>query len=340
MSLLFPSATHCEISDKYTGPYLTVVIDTEEEFPWHERFNRSNRSVDCIQQQYLAQDIFREYGIVPTYVIDHPVVDDDRAVEVLKEWADKGECLIGTHLHPWVNPPYDEEVNEYNSYPGNLPPALEAEKLRILTGYIEERFGHRPVVYKAGRYGVGANTEKTLQDLGYQVDCSVVPYTNLSREQGPDFRGLAGEPFWINKEQGLFEVPLTRDFPGLLSGVLPDLGPRIYDQIASGLFLKCRVPGILARLGLMERIPLTPEGVSVEEHKRLTEYLVKRHHRFFSYTYHSSTLLVGGSPYAQNEAERNSFVERIDRFLDFFVNVCGGQSATPLQIRDMALEKL
>src|SRR3546814_20419106 len=55
------------------------------------------------------------------------------AVEVLKSFCDRGECRIGAHLHPWVNPPHREVVNAVNSYPGNLPPELERAKLTALT---------------------------------------------------------------------------------------------------------------------------------------------------------------------------------------------------------------
>ena len=47
---------------------------------------------------------------------------------------------IGAHLHPWVNPPFVESVSNYNSYPGNLPGALERAKLHKLTSRIEQSF--------------------------------------------------------------------------------------------------------------------------------------------------------------------------------------------------------
>ncbi len=43
-------------------------------------------------------------------------------------------------------------------YPGNLGFDSELAKLGLLTETIAEAFSARPVIYKAGRYGVGKDT--------------------------------------------------------------------------------------------------------------------------------------------------------------------------------------
>ena len=67
-----------------------------------------------------------------------------------------------------MNPPHDEEVITFNSFAGNLPMALERAKINDLTDTIEAAFGRRPVVYRAGRYGVGPNTAELLEEAGYR----------------------------------------------------------------------------------------------------------------------------------------------------------------------------
>src|SRR5690606_17022912 len=129
-------------------PLLLVVIDTEEEFDWHAPHDRNSRSVECIGEQHHAQEIFARHDLVPTYVVDHPVATTPASAEVFCKWAEEGTCIIGAHLHPWVNPPDREEVNARNSYPGNLPMALEREKLAILTEAIAANIGQRPTIYK------------------------------------------------------------------------------------------------------------------------------------------------------------------------------------------------
>ena len=269
-------------------PQLLVIIDTEEEFDWGQPVARENTSVETIDAQHRAQEIFGRYGIVPTYVVDYPVAATESSSRVLKAFLDAGECEIGTHLHPWVSPPYDEEVNARNSYPGNLPPALEREKLERLTEAIQGAFGMQPTVYKAGRYGVGPATASILEDLGYEIDVSVVPRTSYTADGGPDFRDYDERPFWFGSDRDLLEIPLSCGF----AGTLTSLGPSAHPLLTSPLGMALHVPGVFARLRLIERITLTPEGIDHAAHRRLTRSLLKHGCKIFCFTYHSPSLEV------------------------------------------------
>lgn len=319
------------ILPKDHSPLLLVIIDTEEEFDWARPHARENTSVSAIAAQGLAQEVFDRHGIVPTYVIDYPVATTPAAVETLKAFADRGRCLIGAHLHPWVNPPYDEEVTTHNTYPGNLPAALERQKLENLTAAIETGFGARPVVYKAGRYGVGPATARILEDLGYRIDASVVPYTRFTDDGGPDFSLAGFQPSWFGSKGEMLEIPLSCGFCGLLRSSGATLFPRVSDRAG----MRFRLPGILARSGLLERIRLTPEGVTLEENKRLARSLYEQGCRIFSLTYHSPSLVPGMTPYVSSERELSRFLEIMDRFFTFFREELGGEPSDPLAIYDL-----
>src|SRR5262249_17722148 len=147
---------------------------------------------------------------------------------LLEFLADKS-CEIGAQLHPWINPPLDEPLTLHNSFPGNLPEALEFEKLRILTLTIENNFGRRPILYRAGRYGAGPATAAALDRVGYRIDCSVVPYHDFRPKQGPDYRAAPDSPYWFGPANNILEIPVTVGITGgaasPLSGRLP-----IYDS--------------------------------------------------------------------------------------------------------------
>src|SRR5688572_15214459 len=119
------------------------------------------------------QERFRRRGVKCVHLVDHPIAADPQSVAMLRGWLERDEISVGTQLHPWVNPPHDEEVNTYNSFVGNLSISLECSKIENLTGTIESAFGRRPIVYRAGRYGVGPNTAALLQATGYEADVSV-----------------------------------------------------------------------------------------------------------------------------------------------------------------------
>ena len=309
-------------------PLLLVVIDTEEEFDWRRPHSRENTSVTAISAQGLAQEIFSRYGIIPTYVIDYPVASNPAAVKALRQFADRDACRIGTHLHPWVNPPHTEAVTAFNSYPGNLSPALERAKLEVLTATITQAFGTRPTVYKAGRYGVGPATSQILEDLAYKIDVSVVPYTSFASDGGPDFSALGFEPWWFGSKGDLLEIPLSCGFHGWLRSV----GPTLYPRASSDAGMRMRLPGILARSGLLERIRLTPEGVDLAANLRLAHSLYRQGCRIFSFSYHSPSLVPGFTPYVTSESDLSRFLNTIDHFFAFFMEELGGRPSEPSEI--------
>lgn len=310
-------------------PLLLVVIDTEEEFDWGAPHDRNSRSVDCIGEQHHAQAVFARHQIVPTYVVDHPVATTPASAAIFRQWVEDGSCIVGAHLHPWVNPPDREEVNARNSYPGNLPMDLEREKLAVLTEAIAGNIGRRPDIYKAGRYGLGPNSARVLLDLGYEIDLSVVPGTDFGADGGPDFRGLPHDPFWFGPEGRLFEIPLSRGFPGLLGAY----GESVYNLIGGRTGQSLKLPGVMSRLKLVERIALTPEGVSLDDCKRVTEHLFAQGRRVFTLAYHSSSLLPGGSPYVKTLEGRQRFLDKMDGYIAWFREKLGGRGATPYEIR-------
>ncbi|MGF1607365.1 MAG: polysaccharide deacetylase family protein [Rhodothalassiaceae bacterium] len=310
-------------------PMLCVIIDTEEEFDWHGPFDPANRAVSNIAAQAQAKEIFARYGIVPTYVIDHPVASDADAVAVLKAFQDAGEAVIGAHLHPWVNPPHEETVSRAHSYPGNLPKPLERRKLEVLTAAIAEAFGRRPTVYKAGRYGLGPHTPAILAALGYEIDLSIVPYTSFAADCGPDFRSEGPQVRTLQGTVDVMELPLTVGFAGRLRA----LGPRWFRSVSGAAAVRLHLPGVLARLGLLERIRLSPEGAHAEDHIRLVRAMAGAGQKVFSYTYHSPSLTIGHTPYVRSQADLDRFLSDMDRFFDFFFSEMGGVARTPQQIR-------
>jgi hypothetical protein len=314
------------------APLLVVVVDTEEEFDWSRPLARENVAVAAMRAQETAHRIFEPYRLRPTYVIDYPVASQDAGWRPLADLHGSGACLIGTHLHPWVSPPFEEPVNNYNSYPGNLSPALEREKLRVLTETIGNRLGFRPTIYKAGRYGIGPATAGILDELGYEIDASVVPESDFSPEEGPDFSGWPGRPYWFGPGRRLLELPVTQAFVGWLSGSRGALMRLSRGHMARRL----HVPGLLARSRAMEKIRLSPEGMTFEEMRRLSRALYEGGHRVFSFTYHSPSIAAGNTPYTPDAAALARFLDRFRRYFDWFMGELGGRPATPLDVLALA----
>jgi hypothetical protein len=319
--------------DGAAGPYLLVIVDAEEEFDWN-KISSASTSVRTIRSQSASQKIFERFGIVPTYVVDFPVASQEDGFKPLKEFLDSGICEIGAQLHPWVNPPIREELTWRNSFPGNLDRGLEREKIAALTAVIEQNFELRPTVYRAGRCGLGPNTAELLEELGYEIDCSVRPGADLRQFDGPDFRRCAvASPYWSGPRRTILELPISAGYTGLLRRY----GPRIHSLASRSLTLPLRIPGILARFGLLDSTRLTPEGIPLDDAKKLTRVLLRRsNQRVFSVSYHTPSLVAGNTPYVRNQGDLDRFLGWIEGYLEFFFGELGGQASTPGGIRTIA----
>ncbi len=300
-------------------PTLSVVIDTEEEFDWSAPFDAAATATENIKCQPLAQEIMDRHGVIPTYVVDYPVANTPSAYSVLRAIADSGRCEIGAHLHPWVNPPHEGPINAFTSYPGNLPEGLEREKLARLSARIEQAFGQRPRIYKAGRYGLGPTSFQSMAALGFEIDTSIVPRTDFSLGAGPDFTPFPSMP--MKGPHGLTLLPLSVHFVGALSS----LGEAIYPLLSAPTAARLKIPGALSRLGLLERLRLSPEGFTLEDMIRQTRAALAAGERYFMLTYHSSSLLPGANSYVHSEEERRDFLSRIEGYFSFFLQECRGE---------------
>ena len=308
------------------SPTLFVVVDTEEEFNWRAPFSRANIGVTAMQKIDRLQSILNRYRIRPTYVIDYPVSHQRDGYGPLKEFADDGLCRIGAHLHPWVTPPYVEEVNHQNSFGCRLDPAVEAEKIKVLRDDIGEHVGRPPKVFKAGRYGFGPTTAAALEALDFDVDVSVNPRMNYTSAGGPSFDDFDTTPFFFGRTRRLLEVPCSTDYTGLTAG---SIAPALHRAVSAPTLTPLRAVGVMSRLGLVNKVMLSPEGNTLDEMQALTRSLIARRVRTFSLTLHSPSVQPGCTPYVRSEQDLDEFLARIDAYCAFFLGEIGGVASTP-----------
>lgn len=274
------------------GTRFAIFADAEEEFDWHAPFSRDCTSVKAIAALPKANRFFTERGCTPTYLVDWPVADTPSSADLLRQMREDGQCDIGTQLHPWVNPPFDEPLNPKNSYVGNLTVAVQRAKLARLTERIEVTMGSRPLIHRAGRYGVGAQTASLLLEQGYKLDVSVRPHFDYRAQHGPDF---SARPIWPwHLAPSLAELPLTTACTGML---------RDRQGLPQGKVVR----GVMARLGLFNRVPLTPEGVRLPDALSAIGQLLDKGHQLFSLSFHTPSVVPGHTPYVRDAADLKAF---------------------------------
>jgi hypothetical protein len=312
-----------------SAPVLLVVIDTEEEFDWSKPFSRTGHSVEALAEIGRAQDLFERFGIVPVYAVDYPVADHPAKARRLIDAAASGKALVGAQLHSWVTPPFEEAVSRVNSYQGNLPAALERAKLDALAGRIADSFSARPVIHKAGRYGIGPATPAIIAELGFQIDLSICARFDGRRDGGPDHSAYGADPFWFGPGGELLELPSTAGYAGLLAA----RGQALHRIVGGRPMERLRVKAAFSRLGLLERLRLSPEGYALADLKRLTRRLLADGVRVFSFSFHSPSLRPGCTPYVRDKEDLSRLLATCAGYFEFFQSEIGGRFSTPLEVR-------
>ncbi|MGH7042072.1 MAG: polysaccharide deacetylase family protein [Acetobacteraceae bacterium] len=289
---------------------VSLIVDAEEDFNWSRPIEGTDYTTACMHAIGPLQELLSAYTLPPTYLLTYPVLEDADAVRLLRRQHERGRCALGVQMHPWVNPPFGTGMDRRLSFPLNLPAAVQEAKIVQLAEKFAAVFGFAPRVFKAWRYGIGAQTVALLERLGFLIDTSVAPRTDLGDEGGPDFSAYDVRPFWFGTTRRLLELPVCRDVVGWAGAA----APRLYRPLAGPNPSALRA--VLSWLRLAERITLSPEGNDTAAMRRLIRGQEAAGQRVLTVSFHSSSLAVGHNPYVQSQKELHMFYDRLSAVLD------------------------
>lgn len=306
------------------GTRFSITVDTEEEFVWGAGFSRTGHSLAAVSALADGQRYFAAAGVKPLYYVDVPVLGSEYAAAIFAGLVAEGTADFGVHLHPWVTPPFVESVNAANSYAGNLAEAVERSKICANRDLMEKSIGLRPIAYRAGRYGIGPNTLNILVEEGFTIDSSVRSLFDYRDDGGPDFRNATLRPQRVGPGGLITELPLTTLFTGH--------GNRIGRSLYRRLDAMPTVRGLLARAGLIERIPLTPEGVPAGKACDAIDVALDIGLPLLTMSFHSPSLAPGHTPYVRSASDLTAFYRWFDDVLDH----CARRGITNASLGDIA----
>lgn len=298
---------------------LVITIDTEED-NWGN-FISKGYTLENLKRLPVLQDLFDKFNARPTYLITYPVAADEQSIKTLKGIQEEGRGEIGTHCHPWNTPPFDEEINAFNSMLCNLPPDLQYRKLEHLHRIIEKNLGTTPISFRSGRWGYSKDVAKNIRKLGYKIDTSISSFMDWSEYHGPDFTDISPRPFLFSDEDpfresqngDILEVPATVGF--LQKNFI--LCNCIVGKIEKKPLSYLRIKGLLYRLGLLNKVWLSPEISDGETMIKLAQNMKKKKIPFINLVFHSTALKAGLSPFVKTAADEKEFLGRIRKFLSF-----------------------
>jgi hypothetical protein len=299
--------------------FFVLSVDTEEEWDWSGPFPQHEFSVRNSSNIPKFQEFCDQLGIKPTYFVDYAIANDPESVKHLKDPLDKGCCEIGGHLHPWCNPPVDEDVsNTDNSHAINLPVGLVAQKLENLSLKLEEAFGVKPQSFRSGRWGINGEMLQLLVDKGYTIDSSIHPYYADSTFS---YHGVPDVPYWPDydectvpgEQREIYEMPVTAGYSHPNFQFLNRLHLALSKQPLSCF----RLIGLLSKLGLMRKIQLSPELADSNSMIALVKAALQRGHQVIHMYIHSSSLLPGMTPYVKSEADEKALYDGIESVFNY-----------------------
>jgi hypothetical protein len=313
-------------------PAFLITIDTEGDDLWS-----NPRVVHTRNAAFLPrfQTLCERHGFRPTYLTNFEMATASRYVEFARDALNRDVAEVGMHLHAWNSPPLLElTYSDRTAQPYLIEYSDEVmrEKIRVMTGTLEETFGVKMVSHRAGRWTFDRRYMAMLLAEGYTVDCSVTPRVswadclgNPAGTGGTDYRMFPDSAYWLDAEDiarpagksRLLEVPMTilqRDtvfsgqFLPLVDG--PDPWHAKVLRSAHSMIQRLALPPVWLR----------PRGDNLQEMLWIAERVIDGGRDYAEFMLHSSELMPGGGPTFRTERDIERLYEHLETLFSWMAS--------------------
>lgn len=259
--------------------FFLITIDTEGDNCWAVK--DINRQVSTENAKYLPrfQELCEKYGFIPTYLTNYEMARSDEMVDLGRYGLKKKTLEIGTHIHAWNQPPFftiiKRPFDRGKPYLGEYPSYVIYEKLKNITYLLQDTFQSEITSFRSGRWYMDAAIVRSLEKLGYLVDCSCTPNINWNDTLGWTI-GSKGTNWsgWPNRVCR-FEI-------------IGNHGPRSSSLI--------EVPvSTLKRCNDSKVLWLRPMGDNLDDMKIIVNHSIRTGADYVEFMIHSSELMPHGS---------------------------------------------
>lgn len=297
-----------------------ITIDVEPDDAWT---NHQNPSVRNVHELMRLHEVLKGCGARATLLVTQRVIDDAACRETLKRLVSDGGAEVGTHLHPWETPPFaaSQLDTRYATFPHELPAYEFEAKLAHLTESIARHFD-RPRSYRAGRWGFAAAHVGILEHLGYVADTSVIPRVDWrdtfgipateGGRGGADYRFAPRAIYRQSYENvcvpgvaRLVELPVTVEF----TRPVPAWMDRNYGRLPTS------VHRVLRKVEWVRPVWATPAEEPLDRLLTLVDRAMAERRGMFNIAFHSSELMLDGSPTSRTVDEVDGMFDRLEQML-------------------------
>lgn len=116
----------------------------------------------------MLMDVLDKYKMRGIFFVDIAEAWDygeERIARVIKHIAERGHD-VGVHIHP------DHMGDRKRMFLSEYDREEQFEMIKKCTDFYESTLGHKPLAFRAGKYGANRVTLDILAELGYKVDFS------------------------------------------------------------------------------------------------------------------------------------------------------------------------
>jgi hypothetical protein len=301
-----------------------ITIDTEGDDLWARPREITTRNAECLPR---FQSLCERFRFKPVYLTNYEMAMSGVFVEFARDVLARDAGEIGMHLHAWNSPPLEPLTSDdfrYQPYLIEFPERVMKEKIRTLTGLLEDRFDRKMISHRAGRWAIDGRYAAILLDEGYRVDCSVTPGLDWrgtpgdpGGNGGPDYTAFPDQPYFLGPSDisalttgGLLEVPMS-----IRSSRLYRKAPWAY-----------RIPLLRryanrASLGLRW---LCPALSSLESMLQVAHEARAEGAAHLEFMLHSSELMPGGSPAFRTALDIDRLYEHLEFLFEDLSRWCRG----------------
>ena len=282
------------------GAFL-ITVDTEGDNLWAKPRTLTTRNAQYIPR---FQSLCEKHGLRPTYLTNWEMVNCPAFVEFARDMLSRDAGEIGMHLHAWNSPPFfplTDDDDLHAPYLIEYPEAQIREKVKAMTGRLEEVFGRKMLSHRAGRWSFNETYARILVEQGYRVDCSVTPHVSWqfcegdpSRGGGSDFTHFPESAYFVDLNDiskpgnsPLLELPMTivrtRTYPGLIEHLRQQFAGSFHGTL------------ILRKL-FPYHLWLMPNGRNLHAMLQVLKIAQSEKRPYIEMAIHSSEFMPAGSP--------------------------------------------
>lgn len=301
-----------------------ITVDTEGDNLWARPREITTRNAEYLPR---FQSLCEHFGFKPVYLTNYEMAMSGMFVEFARDLLARDAGEIGMHLHAWNSPPLAPLTTDdflHQPYLIEYPDRAMREKIRTITGLLEERFERKMISHRAGRWAFDGRYAQMLIDEGYRVDCSVTPGVDWGANPGdPD--GSGGSDYSDFPDHPYFLDPsaISRVAHGTLLEVPVSIRPGRLRRAAPWVY---RVP-VLRSAAHRISPPLDwlcPAESNLDAMMRLAREARTRNVDHLEFMLHSSELMPGGSPAFRTRTDIERLYEDLETLFTDLSAWCRG----------------